>query len=405
MTPIKIIILGAGYAGLTASLQLQKQPLGDQVEITLINKNTYHYQTIWLHRNAAGVNSKEASAFDLRKLLDLKRIDFVNDCVTAIDGDQQIIKTENSEYRYDYLIVGLGSEIDSFQIPGLKEHAYSITTLSQASRLFVQILTTLNQYSQTNMNRPLHFVIGGGGFTGVELLGELTDRLPQLCQQTGVDFDKIKLISIEYESTVLPEFDLELGEYAMQQLEKRHVEFYLGTKIKSLSQTRIKIEQSGLVEDIPVDLFVWTAGVKGHHLIEQSDFPSNLGRVEVEDNLTVPGFPNVFVIGDVALIRDQEGKPYLPNADIAIQKAKVAVDNLLVKLNRKGQMKPFIFKNRGTIASIGSQDAIGVTRKGKKIFGRSASILKKIADYVFLLQIGGLSLIWFQLSKKKSVNK
>ncbi|WP_440896169.1 NAD(P)/FAD-dependent oxidoreductase [Amphibacillus sp. Q70] len=405
MTPIKVIILGAGYAGLTASLQLQKQRLGDQVEITLINKNTYHYQTIWLHRNAVGVNSREASAFNLRKLLDLKRINFVNDCVTAIDSDQQMIKTTNGEYQYDYLIVGLGSEIDSFQIPGLKEHAYSITTLSQSSRLFEQILTTLNQYSQTNMNKPLHLVIGGGGFTGVELLGELTEQLPKLCRQVGIDEQKIKLMSIEYEPTVLPEFDLELGEYAMQQLEKRHVEFYLGTKIKSLSQTSIKIEQSGLVEDIPVDLFVWTAGVKGHHVIDQSDFPSELGRIEVGADLTVPGHPNVFVIGDVALIRDQEGTPYLPNADIAIQKARTAVHNLLVKLNQKGQLKPFVFKNRGTIASIGAQDAIGMTRKGKKIFGRSASILKKISDYVFLLQIGGLSLIWLQLNKKKSVNK
>ncbi|MBU5595661.1 NAD(P)/FAD-dependent oxidoreductase [Amphibacillus sp. MSJ-3] len=402
MTPIKIIILGAGYAGLTASLQLQKQSLGDQVEVTLINKNHYHYQTIWLHRNAVGVNTKEQTAFDLREILDLERIRFIKDKVTAIDCDQQVITTSNGEYPYDYLIIGLGSEIDSFQIPGLKEHAYSITSLSRSTRLFDQIMASLLQYSQTTMETPFHLIVGGGGFTGVELLGELTERLPELCSEMGISPSQIKLKSIEYEPTVLPEFDLELGEYAMQQLEKRHVEFYLGTKIRSVSKTSIKIERSGLVEDIPVDLFVWTAGVKGHHLIDQMNIPSELGRVEVEADLTAPGYPNIFIIGDVALIRNQEGKPYLPNADIAIQKAKVAVHNLLVKLNQKGQSQSFIFKNRGTIASIGSKDAIGVTGKGRRIFGRLASILKKISDYVFLFQMGGFKLIWYQFIKQKN---
>ncbi|GAA4068047.1 NAD(P)/FAD-dependent oxidoreductase [Amphibacillus indicireducens] len=401
MTPIKVVILGAGYAGLTAVMKLQKQKTDQPIELTLINKNQYHYQTIWLHRNAVGSHSVEDSTFDLRELLDLSKVNLVQETVTSLDPNQQIVKTEQGSYRYDYLFVGLGSVIDSFQIPGLSEHACSITTLERATQLYERMLTMLDHYRQTAMNRELQVAIGGGGFTGVVLLGELTERLPLICAEKGIDRKKIKLLSIEHESTVLPEFDLELGEYAMQQLEARGVEFRLKTKIKSLTDKSMKIEQSGIVEDIPIDLFVWTAGVKGHPLIEQANFKTTLGRVEVEADLSAPGYSNIFLIGDVAIVRDQTGRAYLPNADIAIQKAKTAVDNLLIKLSGSDQTKAFQFKNRGTIASIGAKDAIGVTAKGQKIFGRAVALLKKLADYQFLYQIGGWKLVRMQLRKRK----
>ncbi len=401
MTPIKVVILGAGYAGLTAVMKLQKQKPSQAIELTLINKNKYHYQTIWLHRNAVGSHSVEDSTFDLRELLDLVKVNLVQETVLELDPNQQIVKTDQGSYGYDYLFVGLGSEIDSFQIPGLNEYAYSITTLERATQLYDQILALLDQYRQTDMTRELQFVIGGGGFTGVVLLGELTERLPLICEEKGIDRRKIKLLSIEHESTVLPEFDLELGEYAMQQLEDRAVEFRLKTKIKSLRKNSVKIEQSGIVEDIQADLFVWTAGVKGHSLIEEANFRTTLGRVEVEPDLTAPGFENIFLIGDVAIVRDQSGRAYLPNADIAIQKAKLAVDNFLIKLSGSGQTLPFKFKNRGTIASIGTKDAIGVTSKGRKIFGRPVAFLKKLSDYQFLYQIGGWKLVRMQLRKRK----
>src|SRR5699024_5549731 len=148
-----------------------KQKTSQPIELTLINKNQYHYQTIWLHRNAVGSHSVEDSTFELRELLDLTKVNLIQDIVTEIDPDQQIIKTEQGLYRYDYLFVGLGSVIDSFQIPGLKEYAYSITTLERATQLYDRMLTMLDHYRQTAMNRELQIVIGGGGFTGVVLLG------------------------------------------------------------------------------------------------------------------------------------------------------------------------------------------------------------------------------------------
>lgn len=404
MTPLKIVVLGAGYAGLTAILKLQHAKIEQSIELTLINKHQYHYQTAWLHRNAAGSHSVNDTIFDLKDILDLQKVNLIEASVTDIDPKQQIIKTDSGAYPYDYLIIGLGSEIDSFQIPGLKEHAYSITTLTRAMRLHQRILTILDEYRQTSMSRDLQFVIGGGGFTGVVLLGELTEQLPILCAERGIDYRKIKLLSIEYESTVLPEFDLELGEYAMQQLENRRVEFKLGTKIKSLNSNSIKIERSGIVEDLPVDLFVWTAGVRGNHLIEQAKIPTMLGRVEVEQDLTVPGYPSIYVIGDVALVKDPKGRAYLPNADIAIQKAKTAVDNLLLKLSGSDEIIPFEFKNKGTIASIGAKDAIGVTANGRRIFGRPVAYLKKLSDYQFLYEIGGWKLVRMQMKKRSSID-
>lgn len=400
MQPANIVIIGAGYAGLTAAFRLQKQSSKAETTITLISKHDYHYQTTWLHRNAVGSLPAKKTKFTLHSLLDTERVRIVTDIVEHIDIEKKRIQTQMGVFPYDYLIVALGSEIDPLHIPGLKNHAYSISTLAKSLQLYHRITNLLKQYSQTSKSQSLHFVIGGVGFTGVELLGELTDQLPKLCQPFNIDPKKIKLTAIEHEPTVLPEFDLELGEYAMQKLEAKGVELRLGTKIKAVYQDQIKIEQSGLVEDIPADLFVWTAGVKGNHLIDLSDIPAKEGRVEVNCDLTAPGYPEVFVIGDVALIRKQDQTPYLPNADLAVQKGRLAANNVLLSLRGSRQLHTLSIKNNGTIASIGAKDAIGINRKHKKLFGRNAAILKKLSNYKMLYRIGGFHLLSYYLFNK-----
>lgn len=395
----RIVIIGAGYAGITAVLRLQKK-LSKEADIILINKHDYHYQTTWLHRNAVGALRREQTKFALDRLLNLKTVQFIKGTVQFIDVDQKKIHVSEDVIIYDYLVVALGSEMDTHQIPGLKEHACSIGTLGAATHLNKRLEHVFSHFNKSNQ-QTLSIVVGGGGFTGVELLGELTDRLPILAKQYQVDLAQIKVVAIEVEPTVLPEFDLELGEYAMQRLEERGVEFRLGTPFKSVASGWVKIENAGLIEEMPADIFIWTAGVRGNHLIEKSNLPTQVsGRVEVLNDLTAPGYPEVFVIGDVALVRDSAGGAHVPNAQLAMQKAKVAANNITALVTGGTEKQAFVFKHYGTIASLGKKDAIGVIFTNKKIFGKTAVYLKELANYFVLFQMGGLRLLFINLKNK-----
>lgn len=391
----EVLVLGAGYAGLTAVLKLQKSVKDQDVHITLINKHNYHYQTTWLHRNAVGVYKDKQSMIPIESVIDPNRVTLKKETVEMLDVENQVVTTDTGEHSYDYLIIALGSEMDTKDIPGLSEHAQSIVTLAKANRLYNRLLTVLSDYKKTKQTQPLSIVIGGGGFTGVELLGELTEHLSQLCIEYGIDYEKVRLLAVESEATVLPEFDLELGEYAMQKLEGEGVEFKLNTRVKAVERHQIKVEHAGLVSTIPTDMFVWTAGVKGSHLIDKSILDSVNGRVEVNEDLTVPGYENVFVIGDVALVNNGHGNPYLPNADIAIQKGKYCAKNVSARIKGQPVNHAFRFKPYGSqIASLGPKDAIGVLGKGKKIVGWLASRFKRTTDHIILLQMGGMDLWW-----------
>ena len=391
----EVLILGAGYAGLTAVLKLQKLAKNKDIHITLINKHSYHYQTTWLHRNAVGVYHDKQSMIPIESVIDSSRVTLKKETVEAIDVDAQIVKTDAGKHGYDYLIIALGSEMDTKDIPGLLEHAQAIVTLAKANRLYNRLLTLLSDYKKTKQTQPLSIVVGGGGFTGVELLGELTEHLPHLCKAYGINPEQVQLISVESESTVLPEFDLELGEYAMQKLEAAGVEFKLNTKVKAVERHHIKTEHAGLIATLPADMFVWTAGVRGSHLIDASTMASVNGRIEVKADLSVPDHENVFVIGDVALVSKANGSAYLPNADIAIQKGKYCARHVNARIRGRSVTRPFRFKPYGSqIASLGRKDAIGVLGGSRKIVGWLASLFKRTTDHIILLQMGGFRLWW-----------
>ncbi|WP_112181725.1 MULTISPECIES: NAD(P)/FAD-dependent oxidoreductase [Paraliobacillus] len=391
----RIVILGAGYAGIMTAVTLQKQLKKDDAVIQLINKHAYHYQTTWLHENAAGTLADERTKIAIDQLIDPRKIEFIQDTVMHIDVDQKKINLLQTELNYDYLVVALGFEMETFQIPGLKEYSFSMGTANQARVLREQVESQFATYTHTGTNTyPLTIIVGGGGFTGVEYLGELTDQLPTLCKTYDVDQENVKIIAIEAEQTVMPGFDPELGEYAMHYLEERGVEFRLGTKVKMVKRDYIVVEKAGAVEEIPASTFVWSAGVRANKLMEKSGISNEKGSVKVNVDLRAPGYDNVFVIGDCALIFSEDGDIYPPTAQMTIQEAKLCASNLVKLLKGDSKLDSFYFKDRGTIASLGRKDAIGSILNNRKIFGKEAIILKQIIDNRVLYQIGGWSLLF-----------
>ncbi|WP_163536580.1 NAD(P)/FAD-dependent oxidoreductase [Gracilibacillus sp. YIM 98692] len=395
MNQPKIVILGAGYGGLTTVSKLQKELGVNDAHITLVNKHDYHYESTWLHENAAGTLHHDRSRVKISDIINSAKVNFVQDTVTAIKPDEKKVELEDSVLEYDYLVVALGFEAATFGIPGLLENAFTIGSINKARLIRQHIEYQFAQYNNEPEPKAerLNFVVGGGGFTGIEFLGELANRVPELCEEYDIDRSKVRIINVEAMDTIMPGFDPELIEYAMNSLEARGIEFKLGAFLKEVREDGITIEQNGEKEDIPAMTTVWAAGVRANHLVEESGLEHNRGKVEVKSDLRAPSHEDVFVVGDCALIWNKEiDRPYPPTAQIAMQEAEVCAHNLTA-LVKGGELKDFAFINRGTVCSLGENDAMGSIFGGKKLFGWSASFMKKVIDNRALYKIGGLGLV------------
>jgi NADH dehydrogenase len=389
MSTPKILILGAGYGGLLTTLQLQKKLNYNEAEVTLVNKHNYHYITTWLHEPAAGTASADHARVSLDEIIDTNKINFVKGTVQSIQPDERKVTLENGEVlTYDYLVIGLGSEPETFGIEGLKEHAFSIRSINAVRQIREHIEYMFAKYkNEPHRTDYLTFVVGGAGFTGIEFCGELADRVPELCREFDVDPELVKIYNIEAAPTALPGFDPDLVNYAMEVLTRKGIEFKINTPIQKCTPEGVVLATG---EEIKAATVVWTGGVRGNSIVEKSGFEVMRGRVKVDEFLRAPGYDNVFVVGDCALIFNDQGRPYPPTAQIAVQEGETCGQNL-VALVRGEVMQPFIPHLQGTLASLGKGEGMGMVGT-KKVYGSTAALMKKASDLRYLWKIGGVGL-------------
>ncbi|GED32840.1 NAD(P)/FAD-dependent oxidoreductase [Brevibacillus centrosporus] len=389
MSTPKILILGAGYGGLLTTLQLQKKLNYNEAEVTLVNKHNYHYITTWLHEPAAGTASADHARVDLDRIINKEKVNFVKGTVKSIQSEEQTVTLESGEILdYDYLVIGLGSEPETFGIEGLKEYAFSIRSINAVRNIREHIQYMFSKFKQEpDRTDYVTFVVGGAGFTGIEFCGELGDRLPELCEEFDVDPSKVKVYCIEAAPTALPGFDPELVNYALDVLGKKGIEFKIATPIKQCTPDGVLLATG---EEIKAKTVVWAAGVRGNSIVEQAGFEVMRGRVKVDEYLRAPGHENVFVVGDCALIFNEEGRPYPPTAQIAVQEGETLGENLVAIIRGEVTHK-FTPHLQGTLASLGKGEGIGQVGS-KKLFGSTAAMMKKASDLRYLYKIGGVGL-------------
>jgi NADH:ubiquinone reductase (H+-translocating) len=392
----KIVILGAGYGGLMTAVRLQKLVGVNEADIVLVNKNDYHYETTWLHEASAGTLHHDRVRYEIRDVIDRHKVEFVQDTAVEVKTAEKKVILENGEVTYDFLVIALGGEPETFGIKGLKEYAFGIMNVNSSRQLREHIeyqFATYNMEEEKNDER-LSIVVGGAGFTGIEFLGELTNRIPELCHEYDVDFNKVKITCVEAAPTVLPGFDEDLVKYAVSHLERKGVEFLIGTAIKECTPDGII---AGKKDEEPIEIkastVVWAAGIRGNSIIEKSGFEAMRGRVKVQKDLRAPGFDDLFIIGDSSLFINEEiNRPYPPTAQIAMQQGEVCARNIAALIRDKHELEEFKPDIKGTVCSLGEDDAIGVVY-GKKLRGGKASIMKKVVDNRSLFMIGGVSLM------------
>ncbi|MGE6257560.1 NAD(P)/FAD-dependent oxidoreductase [Heyndrickxia sporothermodurans] len=392
----RVVVLGAGYGGLMTVTRLQKLLGSNDAEIILINKNEYHYETTWLHEASAGTLHHDRVRYDVKNVINRSKVEFIKGTIEKINPDEKKVILENGEVEFDYLVISLGSDSETFGIKGLDKYAFAITNVNAARQIREHIeyqFATYNTEEEKDETR-LSIVVGGAGFTGIEFLGELTNRIPELCEEYDIDRKKVRITCVEASPMVLPQFDRDLVNYAIALLESKGVEFHIGTAVQEAREDGVLIgKKDEEPQEVKARTIIWSAGVRGNSIIEKSGFESMRGRVKVNNDLRVPGYDNIFIIGDCSLIINEEiNRPYPPTAQIAMQHGEVCARNVAKLVKGKSDLENFVFDDKGTVCSLGEDDAIGVVF-GKKIKGTSASVMKKVIDNRALFMVGGTSLV------------
>ena len=287
-----ILVLGAGYGGLATVVKLQKSLGTDEVDIVLINKNEYHYESTWLHEAAAGTLSPEAVRYDISRVIDAQKVNFIQANVEAIDVNEKVVTSSAGTHTYDYLVISLGFEGETFGIPGLDKYALAMANVKAARQIREHIEYEFATWSleEEKDDSRLTIIVGGAGFTGIEFLGELGNRVPELCKEFDVPFEKVRVLCVEAAPMVLPGFDEELVTYAVGQLESKGIEFSIGTPVVEATPEGVKIKTGeDEFEFIKAGTVVWAAGVRGNRLIEESGIENMRARVKVDKDLACTG--------------------------------------------------------------------------------------------------------------------
>ena len=389
--PKNIVIVGAGYGGLLTALTAREHLTEAEATITLINRDATHQIITELHRLAVGSITEKAVALPLAKLLREKHVNLVIDSVQSIHPDDcKVTLGGGKQYHYDTLVIGLGSETAFFGIPGLEQHSFTLKSVSDANRIRLHMERCLHQYKQSGEKAYATFVIGGGGLTGIELVGEFADRLPDLCKQIGVDYKDIALYTVEAGPSVLAGFPQPLIERAKQSLEKRGVQFICGVPITEMTKQKVILKDG---TSISTNTLVWTGGVQGHPIVAHCGIDVDRGRAKVTPYLQSTSHPNVFVAGDSAVVfpMEKEGeRPYPPTAQLAWQMGETIGRNISASY-KTGPMERFTPIFSGTLGSLGRKDAIGIIGSNQICLkGTPATLMKEASNIRYLSHIHAL---------------
>lgn len=381
-----ILVLGGGYAGMRAIKFLQRE-VPSEDRLILVDKSGTHAEKTNLHEVAAGTIAPSRITYEINDVIS-RRVEFIQDAVTNVDVDQkQVTLANHAPLTYDYLVVALGFQSETFGLKGATENALPMDDLATSEAVYRHIEDKIKGYAESKDDRDLTIAVCGAGFTGIELLGELTQSMPKL--QAKYNTPAIKLVCLERTTTILPMFhDKTLADYTMRFMAKHNVEMKLGSSIAEIKPGVVVYTDSDDAEhEVAANTIVWTVGVSGSQVMADSGFDQRRNRVVVKDDLSLEGHPEVYIIGDVSAVMDPDsGRPYPTTAQIALASGTTAAKNIVLAI-RGRDTKPFVYKALGTVASLSDRDGVGeVFSTNRPVRGYMASALKKVITDRSLLE-------------------
>ncbi|WP_299537099.1 NAD(P)/FAD-dependent oxidoreductase [uncultured Streptomyces sp.] len=376
MAPPRILVIGAGFAGVECVRRLERRLTPGEAEITLVTPFSYQLYLPLLPQVASGVLTPQSVAVSLRRSR-RHRTRIVPGGAIGIDTRAKavVIRKITDEIvteRYDHLVIAAGSITRTFDIPGLVENARGMKTLAEAAYIRDHVIAQLDlaDASEDEAERAsrLQFVVVGGGYAGTETAACLQMLTTNAVKHyPRLDPKLIKWHLIDIAPKLMPELGDKLGTTALEMLRKRGIEVSLGVSVAEAGPEQVKFTDGRV---LPCRTLIWTAGVAASPLIATLDAETVRGRLAVTPELTLPGAENVFSLGDVAAVPDLakgDGAICPPTAQHAMRQGRVAADNVLAAL-RHQPLRPYVHKDLGLVVDLGGADAVskplGIELKG-----------------------------------------
>ncbi len=362
----RILVAGGGYVGLYTALRLRRRLGRNDVAIVVVDPRPYMTYQPFLPEAAAGSLEPRHVITPLRR--ELEGATVLHGKITEIRHAERkaVIAPELEEpytVTYDHLVVSLGAVVRTLPIPGLAEMGIGFKQIEEAQALHTAVLSKMDIAASTwdpdKRRRLLTFVFVGGGFAGVEALGEVEDMARAACRgYDSITPEDLRFVLVEAAPRILPELGEELGGYAVEQLRKRGIDVKLSTRLESCVDGHIVLSGG---EDFEADTLVWTAGVKPNPVLTNSDLPlDRMGKVLCLPTLQVCDedgnvVPDAWSAGDCASVPDLAvggDAKCPPTAQHAVRQAKHLGENI-ARVLRGGEPLPYKHKNKGTVASLG----------------------------------------------------
>jgi len=368
------LIVGGGYVGVYTALGLRRLLRSGEAKVTLVSPESFMLYQPFLPEAASGTLEPRHVVIPLRR--SLRGILLITGSVTAIDHRRRratIHPSEGQPYSlpYDILVLGMGSVSRVLDVPGLAGRAVGFKTVAEAIFLRNQVLSRLDAAESTRdgdvRRRALTFLFVGGGYAGVEALGELEDLARDACRYyRTVGRADMRWIMVEASTSILPEIGGELAAWGLRQLRNRDIEVHLGTRLVSAEEGRMALSNG---ETFEAETLVWTTGVRAHPLIAAQGFPvDDRGSLITDPFLRVTGVDDVWAGGDCAAVPDlARGGICPPTAQHALRQARAIARNITGSI-RGAQPQPFRYRQLGGLVSLGRYKGVamvlGIRLKG-----------------------------------------
>jgi NADH dehydrogenase len=354
-----IVIVGGGFAGLGCARQLAGQR---GIHVTLIDRNNYHQFQPMLYQVATSILAPGDVAYSLRAaFLRAANVDLKLAEIVSVDPATRTVTTKTGQvFQGDFLVVATGSQPNFFNTPGAEQHTFPLYSLHDAERLRSRILQVFEDADSDKSlldQGALNFVIVGAGPTGVETAGALADmiRVTMAAEYKDLPTDAVRIHLIDHGPRVLGAFSDKAHAYAAKVLQDLGVQLHLGKSVKEVHPGHVLLSNDTLIK---TRVAVWAGGLKAAPLAGAAGLPQGQGgRIEVGPDLSVAGFPNVFVLGDLANTRDPAGHYFPQLGSVALQAGQWTAKNILADIAGKPRT-PFHYHDKGIMAMINRNAAV-----------------------------------------------
>lgn len=356
MTPT-VVVVGAGFGGLNAARALRRAP----VKVVLLDRNNYHlFQPLLYQVATAGLEPEEIARPARAILRRQKNFDFRMVLVTRVDLAARRLETSVGPISYDFLILAPGGETNFFGLESMRQHGLGLKDIPDAIAIRNQVLTAFERAmlepDAEQRRALLTFIVVGGGPTGVEMAGALSEliRLVLVKDYPRLNIKDVRILLLEATDKLLAAMPERLREAAAKTLWRKWIEVRFSAQVADYDGKQLRLKSG---EIIPAQTVIWAAGVRASPLNASLGLPAGRqGRIAVEPTLQVAGHPEVFIIGDAAY-REQDGEPLPMVAPVAIQMGRSVARNI-GRLLRNQRLEPFRYKDQGTLATIGRNAAV-----------------------------------------------